>query len=613
MSSSDIALQVLISGKRETLWLSSCQRELLRLLRHADQVFNKKQINTLTDAILDGPPRTLFREMPDQEWEELKSREILHRLKKLEVSGIELPAKAQKAIEKINKTHPDIGFREGDDFRDEFPYYMYSGWSDEFDYEEKRLTPDQIKEMPDDKFEEYALENQEWDEAWMNYCKALPDNAFLRLKSLADQKGKWPYHRWSSAFHGFRQLMTRSSEEHREYKFDKKFAEKVLKSISAMPLETLKAPQVSVEAAKFIDFRTFAGEAPDKLYWGVWEKLWDASLDIEITRSDLRTEALNTACGELAEQLIYHLSNLKPEKDTGLPKDLEKHANMVVEGTGQGALVGRVMLISRLSFFFNIAPDWSKEKLVPLLSKEENPDEWMQMWVGFMWSPRVYPNLFFAIKNAFFDLLDDIEAYAKTFEDDRHDEAKRIAQLLSYLCIPEETRITRDEAKKLLNKLSSKLLAEVALTLKNQLHGAGEDKAVNMWQKQVKPWFLAVWPKTIRAKDSRVSGALAEMCLNAEEDFPDCVETLINYLGPINPDDHRMVIFRLSEKSEKSKQSDIPSTYPKATLKLLHKLIDQRPTWYSDYLKGVLDVIAQAEPSVKSMKKYKDLRNITGV
>ena len=150
-------------------------------------------------------------------------------------------------------------------------------------------------------------------------------------------------------------------------------------------------------------------------------------------------------------------------------------------------------------------------------------------------------------------------------------------------------------------------------TLKSQLHGAGKDKSTKMWEEQIKPWFLEVWSKTNRAKDSKVSGALAEMCLNTNESFPDCVDTIINYVSAINKDDHRMIIFRLSDRSEESEQSRIPSAYPEFILKLLHKLFEERPTWHNDYLKGILETIYEVEPKLKNKNEYQDLRKIVGI
>lgn len=618
MNKSSIALQVLLSGNSETLWIPSCKREVLRLLRHANKSFDYTQLKTLIDAIMKGPPRNLYKDMPDEEWTDLRDNLVSHRLKKLQEAQIVLPIKANKLIEKVDSAFKERSKGEildkNTDHRDEFSFYMSSGWSDELDYGGgRRKTPAQIKEMSDENFEEYFLQNSSRDESWDNFCKEYPKDALAKLETFAKNNKNWPHHRWSSALCCFRQQMLPSSEEKREYLYDKTFAEKVLKSISKVPVEILKEPQVSIEAARFIDFRTFSGETPDKLYWQVWEKLWDNSIDkVENGDFDLRTKALNTACGVLAEQLIYHASNLKLKKGEELPEDLSKRANIVTTGQGQGALIGRVMLMSRLSFFFNVSPNWTKKNLVPLLSQKYNPNEWMQMWVGFMWSPRVQPNLYIAIKDSFFDLIEHIDSFTQKFDKDRGEEAKRVAQVLGYLCIPENTRVTRQDAKLLLSKLNSTLLCEVAFTLKSQLKGAGEDKAAQVWLEQIKPWFIFAWPKKNFAKEGNVSAKLASMALNTGDAFPDCVQTLSSYLGKIHPEDRNGLLFRLSDKSDKSIESQIPRTYPKDTLELLHKLVHERPTWHNEYLKDVLNMIITTEPTLKKSQKYKDLRKIAG-
>ena len=610
MNKSSIALQVLISENADTLWSPYYRREVSRLLRYAGNSFDKKQLNSLTDAIIKGPPRNLYGEMPDDEWVKLRDNDILYRLNKLKKSQIALPTKAEKFIQRtLRLEDKDIIKDEETNHRDEFSFYTSSGWSSSYDDDYKK-TSKPIKEMSTEEFDKYFVEEDGRGHKWSDHCKTDSNHALTKMLDFAKRNKKWPHHRWSSALYVFRQKMILISKETREYDFDKKFAEKILKTISKIPRETLKQPDVSIEFSRFINFRTFLGETPDQLYWGIWEKLWNVSINlVKDSDNDLLTISLNTACGELAEQLIYHTSNLKLQKDVELPDDLKKRANIVINGTSLGALMGKIMLISRLSFFLSVSPQWTKEKLIPLLSKEKNPKEWMQIWVGFMWSPRVHPNLYILIKKPFFDLIEDIELYSEKFN-----EGEQVAQLLGYLCIPEKTRVSRKDAKTLLNMLNSKLLSVVASTLENQLSGVGEDKAAKMWEEQIKPWFIYVWPKKNFATEGNVSDSLASMALNTGEAFPDCIKTLSKYLNYIDPKDNRMLLFRLSDKSDKSnKESTIPETYPKATLDLLNKLFDRFPTWHGTDFKNVLNIIVEADPKLTKTQEYKNLREIAGM
>ena len=122
MSKADIALVVLTEGDRHALWLNTYQRETLRLLRYAHDVFTEDQIRILVDAILEGPPRFLYKKMPDEDWHRIQIRHIMHRLNKLQDSGVTLPSNAATTLAQLNDQYPDIGFREVEGNVDEFSF-----------------------------------------------------------------------------------------------------------------------------------------------------------------------------------------------------------------------------------------------------------------------------------------------------------------------------------------------------------------------------------------------------------------------------------------------------------------------------------------------------------
>ncbi len=598
MSKADVALAVLTEGDRHALWLDTCQRETLRLLRYAHDVFTEDQIRVLVDAILEGPPRSLYREMPDEDWYRTQSRHIMHRLYKLQDAGVTLPDNAVTALARLNEQYPDIGFREGEGNVDEFPFYMWSGWVDEADGTGENL----IASMPDEEFETWATDERDrgWDDyrgEWAGYCQNNPQQAYEKLMRLTEHN-VWPASPWSSALYYFRQKMTAAEvDEQNDDLSDELFAN-IIQALNAMPEETMRDhANLADEVAHFIDFIARDSE-PNEIYWCIWDKVWRASLNIEIASRDVRTEVLNQASGQLSEQILLILSRRKPEKDSGIPPDLEERFLRIVTADGNGPLIARVMLISRMPFMFFVDPDWSERHLAPLLSRAHVPNEWEQMWLGFIWSPRISPNLFTVIKREFLDVLGHLDEFEEN-------EARRIVEVLGYLLVPADTYMTKTEAKKVLTALEPRWLSVVVHSLMSQLKNAGENDAPKMWREQMAPWFNAAWPRTRQAKEGKVSAALAEMAIYCFDATPDYVDDIEPFIGASDTDRINGYIYKLRDTRRHE-------TYPEATLKLLSLVVNEPPQYTNRYLKEILADIINIKSDLSNSHEYRCLRQTVG-
>ena len=95
----DLGLEVLLASPRPALWDTYTQREALRFLRKRGQDIRGERLDSLTEAILKGPPRHLYRDnLTDDKWISLRDYEIRLRLHKLTEAGTTLPPSGSTSL-----------------------------------------------------------------------------------------------------------------------------------------------------------------------------------------------------------------------------------------------------------------------------------------------------------------------------------------------------------------------------------------------------------------------------------------------------------------------------------------------------------------------------------
>ena len=96
----EMAIKLFEEKPDQTLWSSSCQREVLKFLR--DRKHSKKSTQKILSLVMQGPPRSLYREdIKDTHFIELKEKVIYPRLNNLKISGVEFPKDVEDNYNKI--------------------------------------------------------------------------------------------------------------------------------------------------------------------------------------------------------------------------------------------------------------------------------------------------------------------------------------------------------------------------------------------------------------------------------------------------------------------------------------------------------------------------------
>jgi len=91
------------------------------------------------------------------------------------------------------------------------------------------------------------------------------------------------------------------------------------------------------------------------------------------------------------------------------------------------------------------------------------------------------------------------------------------------------------------------------------------------------------------------------MAIEADDAFPEVVDTILEYLVPID-----LRFIRIELRQEETDR-DLASEFPAAFVKLLDALIDVRRQPIPDDLGTTLDTCEKGDPSVRSMPEFRRL------
>ena len=210
------------------------------------------------------------------------------------------------------------------------------------------------------------------------------------------------------------------------------------------------------------------------------------------TMDDALNASANHPVGRLAEVLLDKL--LKgPDRDELAP-NLRDRLDRIVGAGGICGRMARVRLAAEVSFLYERAPDWTRDRIVPLF-------DWSSPDAPAAWSARKYssyigsPALVQLTKRPFLDLF----ARPDTSEEDLLVYADWLAAIL----IANRTSdagyaISPSEARSALRLAGSKVLSGFGRRLVAEMKGTEPEDKVSKWRDVVGPVFESTWPLDVQ-------------------------------------------------------------------------------------------------------------------
>ena len=313
--------------------------------------------------------------------------------------------------------------------------------------------------------------------------------------------------------------------------------------------------------------------------------------------SDVFTDALNAPAGRLVEILLKKLPEGTAQKN--LSTEFRQRLDRVVNAPGRPGKLARVRLAPEVSLLFDRAPDWTKQKILPLFA-------WSSADAYDVWSARKYssyigsPELFRLTKQPFLEIFgrnnvstEDLRTYAEWLT----------AILIANQAHKADYPLTSTEARAALRRAGINALSSVGHRLATEMRGGTLEEKAARWRTVVGPVFRAIWPLDLELQTSATTYKLAQILIETGEAFPEAAETIIPF---IRADDGRAnsTAYSIAEAPE-----ELYASSPIKMLDLLAAVVGDAPPGSVYALAKALERIRVRDPELADTRKFQKLMN----
>lgn len=564
------------------LWSTETGREVFRLFVLQGQHLTTAIQDLLEEAILNGPPREMYRDdLEAESWKNLAARSVWLHLAKLSTSGLVLGANATARLNELSNTYPQFKLETNES--DEFSHWM-SGTGDP-DYEDSinvDIAPRKRKQLVQWLIKPIQGQQPFYEDTWREVCRTRFFHSLAALLDLA-QDGVWPAGRWREAMHSWAEegIVLRSWRH-------------AAPLVQTMPDDVLKGIDHAV--TRWIEAASKSISYHEDILLDLCQRILRMPMKTEsglriirdgIETNDPVTSAINHPVGHVTQALINLWFKQSPNDNDLIPARLEPIFTTLCDKDIERFRHGRVLLGSRLIAFFRIDRPWTEQHLLPLFNWS-NPSEAKALWEGFLWSPRLYQPLLIAFKSQFLECANHYEALG--------DHRRQFAAFLTYAALGQAEGFTVEEFRSAIGALPIEGLEESAQALTQALAGAS-DQSEEYWKNRAQPFWQQIWPKSRNLATHRISESLARVVIAARGEFPSALAAVQDWLQPIEHADH--VVHFLFE-------SGMCGRYPADALSLLNSVIaDQH--WGPRELRQCLEQIVEADIGQRQDARYQRL------
>ena len=562
----------LLEDERWWLWLPTTKREAVRLLVRLTPELDRNAMETLEEAILEGPPRAMYREdLEPQRWTQICKSSIRLRLAKMAQAGAELSAAGNELLGELRAEFPEWTLAE--DERDEFPHWRESGWGPR----EVIATPPEGEALLEWLREHPARDDWKGDN-WQQRCRENFDTAAWALRKLA-REGIWPPGRWQEALYAWsdENLTARSWHD----------MASVLQNASDENLKTL------TDGVSWW-LRALAGsfEGQEDAFFSLCRRslTLDEGAEEANAAEEVVQRAINEPVGRVTEALIHWWQRRDLHDGQGLPDEVKPTFTQVCDTQVNKFRGGRALLAGEAIALFRVDPVWTTEHLLPLFDWNRSEIEARGAWEGYLWSGRLYGPLMERLKGAFLKSAEHYDALGS--------QSRPYTWMLTFAALEPGDVFTVRELADATRALPQHGLDEAAETVARSLESAG-DRRSEHWKESVAPYLRNIWPNRNDRGSRSIAEHLGRACVAAERAFPEALELVEAWLQPLH--DTYLILKGLLE-------AGICEQFPEQALKLLDAIGDEQTRWPVAELRRCLIAIRTAAPGLEDDPRFMRLR-----
>ena len=312
---------------------------------------------------------------------------------------------------------------------------------------------------------------------------------------------------------------------------------------------------------------------------------------------DALTDALGSISGRLAEVLLRRLA--KGPGNEELPKGTRKRLDRLVEADGEPGRLARIRLAEDLSYLFERAPTWTKNKLLPIF-------DWSSADAADAWNSRKYsrhmgsPELFRLTKKPFLEMFGRSEVPA--------DNLRTYAEWLVAILIANQSRnddpypLQPSEARAALRNAGPDVLSAVAQRLAIEMGATSSDEGAKRWRTLVGPVFKDIWPLDVELQSNASNFAFVQILTATGDAFPEAAEAIIPFIRPDDPRRHT-TIFSIAEAP-----NSFYKVSPPKVLDLVAAIVGDAPSRNFIDIDRALSKIRSVAPELSNTRKFQKLR-----
>ncbi|WP_144436233.1 hypothetical protein [Roseibium album] len=534
----------------------------MRLLVSFGPILAAGHMQKLQGALVEGPPRTRFRDdIGDDELESSSNRMRWLRLKKLLSNGGTATGAADAFIASVEKRYPE--WQLAPDDRDEFPM-----WSSNGEEQPVEQSPKNIKKLVEWLRNNPSSESAFSGDNWSERCRDDFRRSFFALRKLASEE-VWLPQRWAEALYAW------SSDELVDSSW--KHASSV---IVGMPDECFKGALRAI--AWWVSRASKNVRGHEEAFFTLVDRIIETgTITVEASDDFSLNHAINHPVGHATSSLLNWWSSIELEDDQGLPDELKDRFAEMCNAEDQPLWIGSVILAQQIIPLLRVDQDWTKQYLIPAFNWDADVIKAAAMWDSFLHAPRVYLPLLELLEVPFLAVPDHIDVLEEQC-------LKQYTRFLTYIALGEASVFSSTELKDVFSKLPAEYINTVAETLFQALQGAGDQQAEYL-KNRIIPFMKRFWPNKPEARTPETFRYFAQICAISAGELPSAFECFKDHLGQTDHFGHLLRL--LSERG-------VASNHPSEVLHILDATIPQDVKYLHGNLKPLLDAIQLSNPAL---------------
>ena len=519
----------------------------------------------MEEAIVKGPPTNMFRPGIDQARLEAEiDNMIWARIVKIKQVRDLVTNTCTQKLEEIMRKHPKWGIEESDN-RESSPWMEFNA------------TPRRRRNLVD-WLNKYQNPGPWKDDDWKDRCRNNFPTTSCALYDLS-RKGIWPIGRWKEAFQAWS---------------DEPLIQKSWRYISLVVINmpSKEMLEMSGDLGQWLEAASRKTGEHQDIFFQLASRFLEMDYGEDQHSDDVVHDAINHPIGFITQALVNRWHPEKIGNDQGLSGVLQNMFTMICDPASEKSRLGRVILTKYAIEFLRIDPGWVREHMLPLFNWRENKKEAQAAWQGFFLSVQDYRSLPEALNKDFLDTADhygDLGILGDVY-----------VACLTYAALDSSDRFNAKGLAAAVRTLPEEGLVKVLSILESSLSSAGEQKT-EYWKNRVRPFIDRIWPKTVDINSTEISNCMAELCIAAEDDFPDALSAMQYWLIPTDSSDEIMHTLLESELCEK---------FPEEALGFLSKIVDSSTLLHTRNLEKCLESIETTKSELADNDQFRLLKEL---